>query len=90
MRLHKDAATQTEVWVKPMRDGSRAVVLLNRGPSATSISIGTADLGLRPANSYQALDLWAHSVQEVHEVLHAGVPGHGAAMFVVKPGKSQR
>jgi len=86
-RLVNDTVTHTQVWVKPMRNGGRAVVLLNLGTTATSISVGTADLGLRPADKYQATDLWAHSIQEVHDVLHAGVPAHGAAMYVVRTGK---
>jgi alpha-galactosidase len=82
-RLRDDPATNTQIWVKPMRNGGRAVVLLNRGSSATSISVATADLGLTPASSYQAIDLWAHTAQTVLGVLQAGVPPHGAAMFVI-------
>jgi len=82
--LHNDTTTHTQVCVKPMHDGSRAVVLLNRGSVATSISVATADLGLPPAKEYQALDVWAHTVQTVLGDLQSGVPPHGAAMFVVK------
>lgn len=82
-RLRDDPATNTQVWVKPMHNGGRAVVLLNRGSTATSISVATADLGLAPAPSYQAIDLWAHTAQTVLGVLQAGVPPHGAAMFVI-------
>jgi alpha-galactosidase len=83
-RLRNDTLTQTQVWVKPMHDGSRAVVLLNRGDVATSISVATADLGLPPAKEYQALDVWAQTVQTVLTDLQSGVPPHGAAMFIIK------
>jgi len=83
--LHSDGNTQ--VWVKPMRDKSKAVVLLNRGTSPTSISIQLADLGFKPSSKYQALDLWAHTVQQLDQVLQSGVPAHGAAMFIVKEGR---
>jgi alpha-galactosidase len=77
----------TQVWVKPMHDGSRAVLLLNRGPTPTSISIQLADLNFKPSSKYTALDLWAHTVQQLDQVLQSGVPGHGAAMFIVKGGR---
>ncbi|MGH7523099.1 MAG: glycoside hydrolase family 27 protein [Gemmatimonadales bacterium] len=82
--LHSDSLNQTQVWVKPMHDGSRAVVLLNRGTTPTTITVAAADLGLPPSNDYQALDVWAHTTQTILGELQSGVPGHGAAMFIVK------
>ena len=67
-----------------MKDGSKAVVLLNRGSTPTTITVHLADLGFTPSTKYQALDLWAHTAQQVDEVLQSGVPAHGAAMFIVK------
>ncbi len=83
--VHTDGNTQ--VWAKPMHDGSKAVVLLNRGTTPTSISIQLADLGFTPSTKYQALDLWAHTVQQLDQMLQSGVPAHGAAMFIVKGGR---
>jgi alpha-galactosidase len=77
----------TQVWVKPMRAGSKAVLLLNRGPTPTSISIQLADLDFKPSSKYTALDVWAHTVQQLDQVLQSGVPAHGAAMFIVKGGR---
>ena len=82
--VHTDGMTQ--VWAKPMKDGSKAVVLLNRGPTPTSISIQLADLGFTPSTKYVAMDLWAHTSQELDQVLQSGVPSHGAAMFIIKRG----
>ena len=82
--LRNDTTTHTQVWIKPMHDGSRAVVLLNRGSVAISISVATPDLGLPPAKEYQALDVWANTTQVVLGELQSGVPPHGAAMFVIK------
>jgi alpha-galactosidase len=82
--LHSDTVSHTQVWVKPMHDGSRAVVLLNRGTTPTTITVAAADLGLPPSNDYQALDVWAHTTQTILGELQSGVPGHGAAMFIVK------
>ena len=77
----------SQVWVKPMRDGSTAILLLNRGTSPTTISIALADLGFKPSARYQAVDLWAHTAQELDQTLQSGVPAHGAAMFIVKGGR---
>ena len=83
--LRTDGTTQ--IWVKPMRDHSKAVVLLNRGTSPTSISVQLADLGFKPSSKYQALDLWAHTAQQLDQSLQSGVPAHGAAMFIIKEGR---
>ena len=85
--LHNDTLTKTQVWIKPMKDKSRAVVLLNRGATPTTISIALADLGFTPSTKYQAVDLWSHTVQQLDEVLQAGVPAHSAAMYIVRVGR---
>ena len=80
--LRTDGTTQ--VWVKPMHNGSRAVVLLNRGATPTSISIAVSELGMPPARVFLARDLWAHTEQQLTDILQAGLPPHGAAMFLVR------
>jgi alpha-galactosidase len=82
--LHNDTVAKTQVWVKPMKDGAKAVVLLNRGLTPTSITIALADLGFTPAPKFEAFDLWAHTTQVLDQTLQSGVPSHGAAMFVVR------
>jgi len=47
----------TEVWGKPMSDGSFAVVLLNRGASATTVSTTAAAIGLGGSSQYTLKDL---------------------------------
>ncbi|HEY4320356.1 MAG TPA: glycoside hydrolase family 27 protein [Gemmatimonadales bacterium] len=81
--LHTDSVQHTQVWIKPMKNGNRAVVLLNRGNTPTTIAVHIADLGMPPARAYQARDLWSHTVQETGDMLQAGLPAHGAAMFIV-------
>jgi alpha-galactosidase len=82
--LRNDSTTQTQVWVKPMKSGAKAVVFLNRSETPISMSIAPADLGLPPAKNYAARDLWAHTDQIVNDVLTSGVPAHGAVMFVIR------
>ncbi len=49
----------SEVWAKQMKDGSRAVVLLNRGVSEAEISVSWEDLGYPAHLSAAVRDLWA-------------------------------
>ncbi|MGH7584252.1 MAG: glycoside hydrolase family 27 protein [Gemmatimonadales bacterium] len=73
----------TQVWVKPMHDGSKAVILLNRGTVVAPISVAVSDLGLA-AKSHQARNLWTHTTATIGATLQSDVPGHSVAMFVVK------
>ncbi len=78
-------AGEHQVWAKPMSTGGKAVVLLNRDDEPAKISATAAELGLAPASSYTARDLWAHNETAVHGEVTAEVPAHGVAMFIVKP-----
>ncbi len=81
-RVRKDSVT--EVWAKPMRDGSKAVVLLNRGEQPATIGVTVTELGLRAAGSYAVHDLWSKASTTVTDRITAQVPRHGAAMFIVR------
>jgi alpha-galactosidase len=78
----------TEVWTKPMANGSVAVVLLNRGNSTTTISTTAPQIGLGSAAGYSVRDLWAHTTSTGNGTISASVPAHGAAMYVVSGGSS--
>lgn len=56
-RLRTEGAAQ--VWVRPLADGSKAVVLLNAGDKPLTVGVGWAELGL-PPGTVQVRDLWAH------------------------------
>ncbi|MFI7448614.1 RICIN domain-containing protein [Nonomuraea sp. NPDC049714] len=86
---HKISANGAlEVWRKPMSDGSVAVVLLNRGTSASTVSTTASalGLGLGSAFSYSVRDLRAHTTSSSSGTISASVPGHGAAMYTVTGG----
>ena len=87
-RLRDDG--DSEVWIKPMSDGSRAVVLLNRSGADAPVSIAVTpqELGLPAAKKYTARNLWTHANETVTRELRASVPAHNAAMFIVKAGKN--
>jgi alpha-galactosidase len=76
----------TEVWSKPMANGSAAVVLLNRGSGTATLSTTAAQLGLGSASSYSVRDLWAHTTSTSGSTISASVPSHGAAMYIVSGG----
>jgi alpha-galactosidase len=47
-----------EVWMKPLADGSRAVILFNRGTEAGDVSVSWEDIGLAPGGKALVRDLW--------------------------------
>jgi len=76
----------SEVWAKQMKDGSRAVALLNRGASDADISLSWEDLGY-PAHLAAAVrDLWAKKdLGKFTGTFSAKVPSHGVVMLRVTP-----
>lgn len=76
-------AGEQQVWAKPMANGAKAVVLLNRADTPATISVAPSELGLAKDDSYRTRDLWAHTDGTIRDALTAEVPGHGAAMYIV-------
>ena len=75
-----------EVWSKQLKDGSRAVVLLNRGASEQQISANWEDLGYPSAVSASVRDLWQHKdLGKFAGKFSASVASHGVVMVAVKP-----
>jgi alpha-galactosidase len=76
----------TEVWAKQLKDGSRAVVLLNRGSAEQEISASWEDLGYPSAISASVRDLWLHKdLGKFAGKFSAPVVSHGVVMITVKP-----
>jgi hypothetical protein len=74
---------KTEVWVKPLKNGNKAIGLFNRGDKAAEVSLQWADAGL---SGYRTLrDLWNHKDLGAHQGKFAvSVPAHGAVMLLAK------
>jgi alpha-galactosidase len=73
-----------EVWKKNLKDGTRAVALLNRGSSPALISVSWKELGLT-GDTAQVRDLWDHVSKGVfYKSYQAAVPAHGVAMLKIK------
>ena len=77
---------ELEVWAKQLKDGSRAVVLLNRGGSEQEISVAWEELGYPGYLSAAVRDLWMHKdLGKVTGKFSARVASHGMVMVTVKP-----
>lgn len=76
-----------EVWSKPLADGSRAVVLFNRGDAAASITTTADEVGLeRHRPGFVQRDLWSHTSVFTTGTISSFVQPHDVAMFRVWPG----
>jgi alpha-galactosidase len=75
-----------EVWAKQLRDGSRAVILLNRGGTEQQISANWEDLGYPAGLNASVRDLWQHKdLGKFTGKFSATVASHGVVMVTVKP-----
>jgi alpha-galactosidase len=83
-RVWKDA--NSEVWVKPLAGGARALVLFNRGETAATIRATAEHLGYPTRLRGKVRDLWAHKdVARWSGSLEATVEPHGVAMYRIEP-----
>ncbi|HEX6341155.1 glycoside hydrolase family 27 protein [Umezawaea sp.] len=82
-RVRDDGAT--EVFAKPLSDGSVAVGLFNRGGSTATISTTAAQIGLG-GSAFTLLDLWTGGTSSTSGTISASVPAHGVSAFRVSGG----
>jgi alpha-galactosidase len=83
-RVAKDG--DIEVWSRPLQDGSRAVILFNRGAAEKEIATQWTDLGYPAHLSAQVRDLWQHKdLGRATGKFSAHVPSHGVVMLKIVP-----
>ena len=83
--IYQNSPPELQVWMKPMADGSRAVVLLNRASVASVITVNWRTIGLKTKEA-RVRDLWAHTdSSSVADRFGATVPSHGVVMIRVWP-----
>jgi alpha-galactosidase len=83
-RLRKEG--NLEVWSKQLQDGSRAVVLLNRGTEDHEITVLWEDLGYPAHLNAGVSDLWLRKDLGQHNgKFSATVAPHSVVMVTVKP-----
>ena len=83
-RVWKDG--DLEVWGKQLKDGDRAVILLNRGSSEHEITVTWEQVGYPGHLSAAVRDLWAHkNLGKFSGKFSALVESHGVVMVRVSP-----
>ena len=78
---------QSEIWTRPLFDGTTAVGLFNRSPQKTKIIIRWSDIGLSGVQPVR--DLWLRKNLKASSAGYSfDVPGHGTVLIKVgKPHK---
>lgn len=76
---------RTEIWTRPLADGSVAVALLNRSATTAVISTSAVEVQAPPAEEYAVFDLWSKTATTTPGVLVASVPPHGVALYRLHP-----
>jgi len=75
-----------EIWAKPMKDGSRAVLLLNRGAAESEITVPWTTIAYPEHLSASVRDLWSHKdLGKFTTKFSAKVPSHDVVVITVKP-----
>lgn len=74
---------ELEVWMKPMSNGDRAVVLLNRGSAPFHLAASMREIGLA-GGRHAARDLWEHRDTTVDGEVAATLAPHSVAMYLVR------
>ena len=71
-----------EVWMKPLADGTRAVILFNRGTEESPITVEWEDIGLHQGGRATVRDLWKGiDVGTFRGRYQARVSPHGVIML---------
>jgi alpha-galactosidase len=75
-----------EVWARELADGSRAVALLNRDTTATTVTVSWPEIGYTASLDAGVRDLWARrDAGRVRGRYAATVPGHAAVLVRITP-----
>ena len=83
-RVQKDG--DREVWAKQLYDGSRAVILFNRGTAEQNMVLVWHDIGYPDSLTATVRDLWQHKdLAKAAGKFGATVPSHGVVMLTVRP-----
>jgi alpha-galactosidase len=72
-----------DVFVKPLRNGDRAIALFNESDSPQRIGTTASAAGLPASAAYTVRDLWQHSTTETAGTIAATVPAHGTVLLRV-------
>ena len=77
---------KTEVWLRDLADGDKAVALYNRGEQPAGLSVTPADLGLQGA--WKMLDVWSGAAAvPLAATISRNLPRHGAVLLRLRPAR---
>ncbi len=83
-RIWKDG--DREIWMRPLADGARAVLLFNRGATPARIAVDRSQLQFGPRQRVQVRDLWLHKdIGRLVDGYARDVAPHGVVMLKVVP-----
>lgn len=83
-RVWKDG--DAEVWMRPLKGGARAVVLLNRGKDPRPIAVTWEQLNYPAGLAAKVRDLWLHKdLTPAKGHVSAVVAGHAVVMLSIRP-----
>ncbi|GLZ38794.1 glycoside hydrolase family 27 protein [Actinokineospora sp. NBRC 105648] len=75
-----------EIWRKPLSGGDSAVVLLNRGTSAATVTATAEQLGFPGVTGFGLHDLWTGQTTTTRAgTISVSVPPHGVVFYRVSP-----
>lgn len=89
LTVDRDAPTglKQEIWSTPLVDNSIAVMLANRGPIESIMTLSWDMIGVDSGSVYKVRDLWKH--EDIHAAqknqLNVLVPSHGVVMLKLSP-----
>ncbi|WP_329570686.1 alpha-galactosidase [Kitasatospora sp. NBC_01266] len=76
------ATSGIDVVVKPLADGGRAVVVLNKGAASANYNLDLSSVGFNTAGcGYTVRDLWAHSTTDSTGSVPLTIGSHDSAML---------
>jgi alpha-galactosidase len=75
----------SQVWIKPLSDGSFAVALLNRAQGAVQISTTATALQIPIAHSYKVTNLWTNQHSTSTGAFTALVQGYATVLLRISP-----
>jgi alpha-galactosidase len=82
-RTTDDSAHQ--VWVRQLKDGSEALLVLNTSSRAAAYKLDVSHIGLPAASSYVVRDLWQHRSSRTSGPMLVTVASHDVRMLRVQP-----
>jgi len=78
--------SNSSVYGRQLSDGSSAVMVLNRGPSNTTVKLNLEDVGDSMHTTYHVRDLWAHqNLSVATNAISLTVPSHGVRLLRLWP-----